>query len=263
MSDYQTLLIETPSAGVSLITLNRPQALNALSAQLVRELGQALSALQADDSITAIVITGSPKAFSAGADIKDMQGQAYIELFLRDFPYLSGDVWTVLPQVRKPIIAAVAGLCLGGGCELALACDFILAAETARFAQPEILLGTMPGAGGTQRLTRAVGKAKAMEMCLSGRQMDAAEAERCGLVSRVLTPEQLLPEAINVAVKLAQLSRPALYAVKELVNQSFEATLSDGLRAERRAFQATFATQDCHEGMQAFVEKRKAQFQHR
>ncbi|HXH04430.1 MAG TPA: enoyl-CoA hydratase [Candidatus Competibacteraceae bacterium] len=260
---YETILVETRDSGVGLITLNRPQALNALSGVLARELGQALAAFQDDPAVGAIVVTGNDKAFSAGADIKDMAGRSSVDLFLADFPYLQGDVWTVLPTVRKPVIAAVSGLCLGGGCELAMACDFILAADTARFGQPEITLGIMPGGGGTQRLTRLVGKAKAMEMCLSGRLMDAQEAERAGLVSRVLPAAELLDEALKVAAKIASLSRPAVYAVKEAVNVAYETALAEGLRFERRAFAATFASADCAEGMQAFIEKRKPVFRHR
>ncbi|TCO81264.1 enoyl-CoA hydratase [Plasticicumulans lactativorans] len=260
---YETLLVDVRPGGVGLITLNRPQALNALSAQLVRELGAALLALEADADVGAIVITGGTRVFAAGADIKDMEGKAYVDLFLADFPHVRGDVWTALDVVRKPVIAAVAGFALGGGCELAMACDFILAADTAKFGQPEIAIGTLPGAGGTQRLTRLVGKSKAMEMCLTGRTMDAREAERSGLVSRVVVPELLIEEAVSTATKIAALSRPVVWAVKEAVNVAYEGSLAEGRRFERRAFEATFALQDCVEGMQAFVDKRKPVFRHR
>lgn len=259
---YQNIIAEARGA-VGWIQLNRPEALNALSNALVSEVGQAIEQFQADDSIGAMVITGNAKAFAAGADIKDMEGQEFIDLFLSDFPYNRRDGWDSLNTARKPIIAAVAGFALGGGCEMAMACDFILAADTAKFGQPEINIGTMPGAGGTQRLTKAIGKAKAMEMCLTGRMMDAEEAERAGLVSRIIPADQLEEEALKVAGKIAKLSRPTVYMIKEAVNVAFETSLQEGLRFERRAFASTFATADQKEGMKAFVEKRKPEFKHR
>jgi len=259
---YENIIVETRGA-VGWIQLNRPQAMNALSMALITEVGQAIEAFQADDEIGAMVITGNEKAFAAGADIKDMEDQSYIDLFLSDFPYNRRDGWDSLNTARKPIIAAVSGFALGGGCEMAMACDFILASETAKFGQPEINIGTIPGAGGTQRLTRAVGKAKAMEMCLTGRMMDADEAERAGLVSRILPVEELEAEALKVAGKIAKLSRPVVYMAKEAVNVAFESSLQEGLRFERRAFASTFATEDQKEGMAAFVEKRKPEFKNR
>jgi len=256
---YETILSETRGP-VALITLNRPKALNALSAQLVRELSDALDGYEADDAIGAIVLTGSERAFAAGADIKEMQGKTFTEAYLQDF--VTKD-WERVTRCRKPVIAAVAGFALGGGCELAMMCDFILAAETAKFGQPEITIGTMPGAGGTQRLTRAIGKAKAMEMCLTGRMMDAAEAERLGLVSRIVPAAELVEEAIKTAEKIAGMSRPAAMMVKESVNRAFETTLAEGIRFERRLFHATFATADQKEGMAAFVEKRPPSFKNR
>ena len=256
---YETILSETRGP-VALITLNRPKALNALSAQLVRELSDALDGYEADDAIGAIVLTGSERAFAAGADIKEMQGKTFTEAYLQDF--VTKD-WERVTRCRKPVIAAVAGFALGGGCELAMMCDFILAAETAKFGQPEITIGTMPGAGGTQRLTRAIGKAKAMEMCLTGRMMDAAEAERLGLVSRIVPAAALVEEAIKTAEKIAGMSRPAAMMVKESVNRAFETTLAEGIRFERRLFHATFATADQKEGMAAFVEKRPPSFKNR
>jgi len=256
---YETILSETRGP-VALITLNRPKALNALSAQLVRELSDALDGYEADDAIGAIVLTGSERAFAAGADIKEMQSKTFTEAYLQDF--VTKD-WERVTRCRKPVIAAVAGFALGGGCELAMMCDFILAAETAKFGQPEITIGTMPGAGGTQRLTRAIGKAKAMEMCLTGRMMDAAEAERLGLVSRIVPAAELVEEAIKTAEKIAGMSRPAAMMVKESVNRAFETTLAEGIRFERRLFHATFATADQKEGMAAFVEKRPPSFKNR
>ena len=256
---YETILVETKGA-VGLIRLNRPQALNALSAALVRDLGAALDGFEADDAIGAIVITGSEKAFAAGADIKEMQSKTYMDVYLADF-ITKG--WERVTTCRKPVIAAVAGFALGGGCELAMMCDTIIAADTAKFGQPEILLGTIPGAGGTQRLTRFVGKAKAMEMCLTGRMMDAAEAERSGLVSRVVPAAELVAEALKVAEKIASLSRPAVMMVKESINRAYETTLAEGIRFERRVFHSTFATEDQKEGMAAFVEKRPAKFKNR
>ena len=256
---YQNILVETRGR-VGLITLNRPKALNALCAALIVELAAALDGYEADPEIGAVVITGSEKAFAAGADIKEISAKSYMDVFLADFITRG---WERVTTCRKPIIAAVAGYALGGGCEVAMMCDFILAAETAKFGQPEITIGTMPGAGGTQRLPRFVGKSKAMEMCLTGRTMDAAEAERCGLVSRIVPAAQLVEEAVKTAQKIAELSRPVVMMVKESVNRAFETTLGEGVRFERRLFHSTFATEDQKEGMAAFVEKRQPQFKHR
>jgi len=253
---YETILVETRGP-VGLITLNRPQALNALCAQLMAELSDALDKFEADSAIGCMVITGSEKAFAAGADIKEMKSKSYIDVFSEDF-ITSG--WERVTRCRKPVIAAVAGFALGGGCELAMMCDFILAADNAKFGQPEINLGTIPGSGGTQRLTRFVGKSKAMEMCLTGRMMDAAEAERSGLVSRVVPKEQLLDEAIKTATKIAELSRPVVMIAKQAVNRAYETTLTEGVLFERRVFHSTFAFEDQKEGMAAFAEKRKANF---
>ena len=256
---YETVILERKGA-VGIVTLNRPQALNALSAALVRDLGQALDALEEDDAIGAIVITGSDKAFAAGADIKEMLPKSYMDVYLEDFITRN---WERVARCRKPTIAAVAGFALGGGCELAMMCDTIIAADTAMFGQPEITIGTIPGSGGTQRLTRAVGKAKAMEMCLTGRMMDAAEAERAGLVSRVVPAAELLDEAVKVAGKIASLSRPAVMMAKEAINRAYETTLAEGVRFERRLFHSTFATEDQKEGMAAFIEKRKPSYKNR
>jgi enoyl-CoA hydratase len=256
---YETVILERKGA-VGLITLNRPQALNALSAALIRDLGAALDELEADDAIGAVVITGSDKAFAAGADIKEMASRTYMDVYLSDF-ITNG--WERVGTCRKPIVAAVAGYALGGGCEIAMMCDTIIAADTARFGQPEITIGTIPGSGGTQRLTRAVGKAKAMEMCLTGRMMDAAEAERSGLVSRVVPAAELIDEALKVAGKIATLSRPAVLMAKEAVNRAYETTLAEGIRFERRLFHSTFATEDQKEGMAAFIEKRKPAYKNR
>jgi len=256
---YETILVETRGP-VGLITLNRPKALNALSDQLVTELGQALDALEADDAIGAIVVTGSEKAFAAGADIKEMQGFSYMDVYKSNFITAK---WERLAKCRKPTIAAVAGYALGGGCELAMMADFILAADTAKFGQPEITIGTIPGAGGTQRLTRFVGKSKAMEMCLTGRMMDAAEAERSGLVSRVVPAAELMDEALKVAEKIAKLSRPVVMMAKDAVNAAYETTLSEGVKVERRIFHSTFAVEDQKEGMSAFAEKRQPDWKHR
>ena len=256
---YETILVETRGP-VGLITLNRPKALNALSDQLVTELGQALDALEADDAIGAIVVTGSEKAFAAGADIKEMQGFSYMDVYKSNFITAK---WERLAKTRKPTIAAVAGYALGGGCELAMMADFILAADTAKFGQPEITIGTIPGAGGTQRLTRFVGKSKAMEMCLTGRLMDAAEAERAGLVSRIIPAADLVDEAVRVAEKIAKLSRPVVMMAKDAVNAAYETTLSEGVKVERRLFHSTFATEDQKEGMAAFAEKRQPDWKHR
>src|SRR5579864_8280045 len=255
---YANVIAETHGA-VGLIRLNRPQALNALSAALIEDLNAALEAFESDPKIGAIVLTGSEKAFAAGADIKEMQDKTFAEAFVGDFI----SRWENLAKTRKPVIAAVAGFALGGGCEIAMMCDFILAADTAKFGQPEIKLGVIPGAGGTQRLTRAVGKAKAMEMILTGRMMDAAEAERSGLVARIVPAATLIEEALKVAASLAAMSRPAVYAAKEAVNRAFETGLSEGVMFERRIFHSLFATDDQKEGMKAFVEKRKPQWKNK
>ncbi len=252
---YKTVLTETHGP-VRLLRLNRPEALNALNIQLIKDLNAALDDAEADPDIRSIVLTGSEKAFAAGADVKEMQSQSYLDAYLSDFV----SSWERITRVRKPVIAAVAGFALGGGSELAMMCDFILAADTAKFGQPEIKLGILPGAGGTQRLTHLVGKSKAMEMCLTGRLMDATEAERAGLVSRVVPAQELIPEAIKVAQAIAAMSLPAVMMAKECVNRAYETTLSEGIRFERRVFYATFATPDQQEGMQAFVEKRPPAF---
>jgi enoyl-CoA hydratase len=256
---YEQILVET-RGNVGLITLNRPKALNALCAQLVSELGQALDEIEADKDIRAVVLTGSEKAFAAGADIKEMASKSYMDVFLQDFITVG---WERVTKCRKPVIAAVAGFALGGGCELAMMCDFILAAENAKFGQPEITIGTMPGAGGTQRLTRFVGKSKAMEMCLTGRQMGAEEAERSGLVSRIVPAADLVDEAVKTAQRIADMSSPVVMMVKDSVNRSYETTLSEGVHFERRLFHSTFATEDQKEGMAAFVEKRQPNFKGR
>jgi enoyl-CoA hydratase len=253
------ILVETRGA-VGLITLNRPAALNALCDALMIELGAALRAFDADDAIGAIVLTGSEKAFAAGADIKEMKDKGFADVVADDF---IGNRWETVLEIRKPVIAAVAGFALGGGCELAMMCDVIIAADTAKFGQPEINLGIIPGAGGTQRLTRAVGKAKAMEMILTGRMMDAAEAERSGLVARIVPAADLVAEAVKVAEKIASLSRPVVAMAKEAVNIAYETTLTEGVRFERRVFQSCFGLADRSEGMTAFAEKRKASFTHR
>jgi len=255
---YANIIVETHGR-VGLIRLNRPQALNALSSPLIEDLNQALEAFEADPEIGAIVLTGSEKAFAAGADIKEMQDKSFADVFLSDFV----SRWENVSKTRKPVIAAVAGFALGGGCELAMMCDFILAADTAKFGQPEIKLGVMPGAGGTQRLTRFVGKSKAMEMVLTGRMMDAAEAERSGLVSRVVPAASLIEEALKTAETIASMSRAAVYAAKESVNRAYETTLAEGVRFERRMFHSLFATEDQKEGMRAFVEKRPPAFKNR
>jgi len=256
---YENILVETRGR-VALITLNRPKALNALSPGLMRELGEALSGFDANDGVGAIVVTGNEKAFAAGADIKAMKDWGYMDVYRAD--YITAE-WETINRIRKPVIAAVAGYALGGGCELAMMCDFILAADTAKFGQPEINLGVLPGAGGTQRLPRFVGKSKAMEMVLTGRMMDAAEAERCGLVSRVLPAATLIEEAIKTAEKMCELSLPVVMLAKESVNRAFETTLSEGVRFERRLFHSCFAIEDQKEGMAAFVDKRKPAFKNR
>lgn len=255
---FETLLIERRDR-VALVTLNRPQALNALNSTVLRELRQLLAELQADAGIGAVVLTGSEKAFAAGADIKEMQSLDFVDAYTGDF--IGG--WDEIAGFRKPLIAAVSGFALGGGCELAMMCDFIIASKTAKFGQPEITLGIMPGMGGSQRLTRAVGKAKAMDLCLTGRMMDAAEAESAGLVARVVEPERLLDEVLEAAAKIASFSLPSVMMAKEAVNRAFEQTLSEGLRFERRLFHSLFATEDQKEGMAAFVEKRKPAFKNR
>ncbi len=256
---YENIIAEKKGR-VGLITLDRAKALNALNAALIAELEQALDSFEADDGVGAIVITGNDKAFAAGADIKEMQDKTFIDAYLGDF--ITRD-WERIAACRKPVIAAVAGYALGGGCEIAMMCDFILAADNARFGQPEITLGTMPGAGGTQRLARLAGKSKAMEMCLTGRMMDAEEAERIGLVSRIVPVAELVEEALKTAETIAGMSRPAVLMTKEAVNRAYETTLSEGIRFERRLFHATFATEDQKEGMAAFAEKRQPKFTNR
>ncbi|MFZ6649437.1 enoyl-CoA hydratase [Undibacterium sp. TJN25] len=254
--DYQNILVETREK-VGLITLNRPKALNALNDQLMDELGFALKAFDKDEAIACIVITGSEKAFAAGADIGAMAGYTYMDAYKND--YITRN-WEQIRQIRKPVIAAVAGYALGGGCELAMMCDFIIAAENAKFGQPEIKLGTLPGAGGTQRLPRAISKSKAMDMCLTARMMDAVEAERAGLVSRIVPLEKLLEEALAAANTIASMSLPIIMMVKDSVNRAYETTLSEGVQYERRLFHSSFGTDDQKEGMKAFMEKRPANF---
>jgi len=258
---YENILAEVRGK-VGVITLNRPKALNALSNELMQELTSALDDFEADEHIGCLVITGSDKAFAAGADIKAMKERSYMDVYKADF--ITAE-WERVTRCRKPVIAAVAGYALGGGCELALMCDFILAADNARFGQPEINLGIIPGAGATQRLPRFVGKSKAMEMVLLGqaRMMDAEEAERCGLVSRIVPLGELMDEAVSTAQKIAELSQPIVMMAKESVNRAFETTLSEGVRFERRLFHSAFATEDQKEGMAAFAEKRKPVFRHR
>ncbi|MEQ9228558.1 MAG: enoyl-CoA hydratase [Parvibaculum sp.] len=256
---YQNILVEKNGA-VGIVTLNRPDALNALNKALMDELTLALDEYEADDDVHCIIITGSQKAFAAGADIKEMQPKSYMDVYREDFITAN---WERATRCRKPVIAAVAGYALGGGCELAMMCDFIIAGDNAKFGQPEIKLGVMPGAGGTQRLTRFVGKSKAMEMCLTGRMMDAEEAERSGLVSRVVPAGQLMAEALKTAKVVADMSLPIAMMTKESVNRAYETTLSEGVRFERRLFHSMFATDDQTEGMAAFVEKRQPQFRNR
>ena len=254
---YETILVETHGK-VGLVRLNRPQVLNALNDQLMTELGQALSAFDADEQIGAIVITGSDKAFAAGADIAAMASFTYMDVYKGE--YITRN-WETIRQIRKPVIAAVRGFALGGGCELAMMTDFIICADTAKFGQPEIKLGIIPGAGGTQRLPRAVSKAKAMDLCLTGRMMDAAEAERAGLVSRVVPADRCLDEALEAATVIAAYSQPSVMMAKESINRAYEGPLSEGMLFERRMFHSLFATEDQKEGMAAFVEKRKPNFQ--
>jgi len=255
---HQNIIVETRGK-IGIIRLNRPQALNALNAALIGELSQAVQAFEADAGIACLIVTGSEKAFAAGADIKEMADKSYMDAFMGDFA--AG--WDALARARKPVVAAVAGFALGGGCELAMMCDLIIAADTAKFGQPEIKLGVIPGIGGTQRLTRAVGKAKAMDLCLTGRMMDAAEAERAGLVARVVPAASLMDEAFKVAETIASMSLPVLMIAKESVNRAFETTLAEGMRFERRVFHSLFATTDQKEGMAAFVAKRPAKFENR
>ena len=257
---FEMIQLRTEAQRVGIVTLNRPRQLNALNDQLMDELGTALKAFDADPAIGCMVITGSEKAFAAGADIGAMASYSFADVYKGD--YITRN-WEQIRQVRKPVIAAVSGFALGGGCELAMMCDFIIAADNARFGQPEIKLGIIPGAGGTQRLPRAVGKAKAMDMVLTGRMMDAAEAERAGLVSRVVPLDKLMDETLAAALMICDYSQVAVMAAKETVNRAFESGLSDGVMFERRLFHALFATQDQKEGMDAFVAKRKAAFVHR
>lgn len=256
---YSTILVERHES-VGLITLHRPQVLNALSGQLMTELGEALRAFEGDRGIRAMVITGSDKAFAAGADIAELRDKAFADVYLEDFVTAN---WEEVTRCRKPVIAAVRGLALGGGCELAMMCDLIIAADDARFGQPEVKVGTLPGAGGTQRLTRAIGKAKAMDLCLTGRLMDAQEAERCGLVSRVVPAERVLDEALQVATQIAGLSEVAVKLNKEAVDRAFETTLAEGVHFERRLLHASFGSEDRQEGMTAFLEKRRPVWRHR
>jgi enoyl-CoA hydratase len=257
--NYQNIKSSTKT-GVGLVSLDRPDALNALSDALMEELNHALTTFESDDQIGAIVITGSKTVFAAGADIKGMKDQTYMDAYLGNF---IGERWQAVSNCRKPVIAAVAGYALGGGCELAMMCDFIIAADTAKFGQPEIKLGIIPGAGGTQRLTRFVGKSKAMEMCLTGRIMDADEAERAGLVSRVVAADQLLEEALKSAASIAELSRPSVLMAKASINRAYETTLTEGIVGEKLMFQSLFATEDQAEGMAAFIEKRKPTWKNR
>lgn len=255
---YETILHET-RGNVALITFNRPKALNALNSTVMKELAEVLAMVDADAKIGAAILTGSAKAFAAGADIKEMQSMEFADAYLDDA--LSG--WAAVEQFRKPLIAAVAGYALGGGCELAAMCDFIIAGESAKFGQPEITLGVIPGIGGTQRLARSIGKAKTMDLCLTGRMMEAAEAESCGLVARVVPDNELMEETIRAAKKIASYSQPSVMMAKEAINRGFETTLSEGLRFERRLFQSLFALEDQTEGMTAFIEKRSPSFKNR
>jgi len=255
---YETILVET-RGHVGLITLNRPNALNALNAALIAELSSAIDAFEDDQRVRCLILTGSEKAFAAGADIKEMASLTFVDAFMRDY----AEALDRVARTRKPVVAAVAGYCLGGGCELAMMCDIVIAADSARFGQPEITLGVMPGMGGTQRLTRAIGKAKAMDLILTGRMMEAAEAESSGLVARVVPAQNLLEEAMKAAEKIASFSLPAVMMAKESVNRALETSLAEGTRFERRLFHAMFATADQEEGMAAFIEKRTPQFKNR
>ena len=259
MSSFEHILVERQGA-VGILRLNRPKMLNALSFGVFGEIKIAIDEFEADDAIGCIIVTGSEKAFAAGADIKEMQPKSFIDMYQSDFTAIGGDR---VATCRKPTIAAVSGYALGGGCELAMMCDIIVASDTAKFGQPEITLGTIPGIGGTQRLTRAIGKSKAMDLCLTGRMMDAREAESCGLVARVVPAAELLDTAMAAAEKIAGFSLPATMMVKEAVNRAFETSLAEGLRFERRQFHSAFALDDQSEGMAAFVEKRPAGFRHR
>lgn len=256
---FETILVEVKDR-VGVITFNRPKALNALNAQMIGEMGQALDAFEADDGVHVIVLTGSEKAFAAGADIKEMADKSFNDAYMGDF--ISGP-WDRIASCHKPVIAAVSGFALGGGCEMAMMCDLIIASESAKFGQPEITLGIVPGIGGTQRLTRAVGKAKAMDMVLTGRMMDAVEAEQSGLVARVVPVDKLLEDVMKMAATMASFSRSTTKMAKESVNRAFETTLTEGVRYERRLFHACFATYDQKEGMAAFIEKRKPNFENR
>jgi len=256
---YNTILVDTQGP-VGIVTLNRPKAMNALNGEIVREIGAALDKFEADDAIGCIVLTGNEKAFAAGADIKEMAEKSYMDVYLANF---ITDGWERVTTCRKPVVAAVAGYALGGGCELAMMCDFIIAADTAKFGQPEITIGIIPGAGGSQRLPRFVGKSKAMEMVLTGRMMGAEEAERSGLVSRVVPAVDLLDEAVKTAKSIADLSRPAVMVAKEAVNRAYESSLAEGVLFERRSFHALFATEDQKEGMAAFAEKRQPKWKNR
>ncbi|MEZ5764331.1 MAG: enoyl-CoA hydratase [Xanthobacteraceae bacterium] len=259
MATYEHILVERRGT-VGVLQLNRPKMLNALAMDVFREIGRAIDDFEADDAVGAIIITGNERAFAAGADIKEMQPKGFIDMFMADFIAIGGDR---VARCRKPTIAAVSGFALGGGCELAMMCDIIIASDTAKFGQPEITLGTIPGLGGTQRLTRAIGKSKAMDLCLTGRMMDAAEAERAGLVSRIVAADKLMDEAIAMAEKIASMSAPAAMAAKEAVNRAFESTLAEGLNAERNLFHGTFALEDRSEGMAAFIAKRPPAFKGR
>jgi enoyl-CoA hydratase len=258
--NYEMITVRTEAGKVGIVTLNRPKQLNALNGQLMDELGHALKAFDADEAIGCMILTGSEKAFAAGADIGAMASYGFADVYKGD--YITRN-WETIRSVRKPVIAAVSGFALGGGCELAMMCDFIIAADNARFGQPEIKLGIIPGAGGTQRLPRAVGKSKAMDLALTGRMMDATEAERAGLVSRVVALDKLMEETLGAALMICDYSQIAVMAAKESVNRAFESGLSDGVMFERRLFHALFATADQKEGMDAFVNKRKASFSHR
>ncbi len=255
---YENIISETRGV-VGIITLNRPKALNALNSQLIDELNSALTDFQENPAIGCVILAGSEKAFAAGADIREMKDKSFTDVYLGDFL----GTWDRIAEFRKPMIAAVSGYCLGGGCELAMMCDFIIAADTAKFGQPEITLGVIPGAGGTQRLARYIGKAKTMDMVLTGRLMEAAEAERCGLVSRIVPAEKLLDVAVNAAAKIAAFSQPVVMMAKEAVNRAFETSLAEGLRFERRLIHSMFALDDQKEGMAAFVEKRKPDFKNK